>query len=43
MRTLTVAAIQTSPITCDVDASWKRFADQVRRAQHDKETVPVLL
>jgi predicted amidohydrolase len=29
MRTLTIAAIQTSPVTSDLDATWQRFADQV--------------
>jgi formamidase len=29
MRTLTIAAIQTTPVSCDLDATWKRFADQV--------------
>jgi predicted amidohydrolase len=26
---LTIAAIQTSPVTSDLDATWQRFADQV--------------
>ncbi|MBC2641269.1 MULTISPECIES: carbon-nitrogen hydrolase family protein [unclassified Rhodococcus (in: high G+C Gram-positive bacteria)] len=30
MRTLTIAAIQTAPIPFDVEATWQRFADQVR-------------
>ncbi|RZL84297.1 MAG: carbon-nitrogen hydrolase family protein [Rhodococcus sp. (in: high G+C Gram-positive bacteria)] len=30
MRTLTIAAIQTAPVTFDVEATWQRFADQVR-------------
>ncbi|MGW4338101.1 carbon-nitrogen hydrolase family protein [Rhodococcus koreensis] len=30
MRTLTIAAIQTAPIAFDVDATWQRFADQIR-------------
>ena len=29
MRTLTLAAIQTSPVTCDLDATCQRFVDQV--------------
>ncbi len=29
MRTLTIAALQTSPITCDLDATWLRFVDQL--------------
>lgn len=29
MRTLTIAALQTSPVTCDLDATWRRFVDQV--------------
>ncbi|MFC0454811.1 carbon-nitrogen hydrolase family protein [Rhodococcus jostii] len=30
MRTLTIAAIQTAPVAFDVEATWQRFADQVR-------------
>ncbi|BAH52029.1 carbon-nitrogen hydrolase family protein [Rhodococcus opacus] len=30
MRTLTIAAVQTAPIAFDVEATWQRFADQVR-------------
>ncbi|MFD9127662.1 carbon-nitrogen hydrolase family protein [Kitasatospora sp. NPDC059571] len=30
MRTLAVAALQTAPVTHDPEASWTRFADQVR-------------
>jgi formamidase len=30
MRTLSIAAIQTKPIFNDLDATWSRFADQVR-------------
>ncbi|MDJ0418155.1 carbon-nitrogen hydrolase family protein [Rhodococcus opacus] len=30
MRTLTIAAVQTAPIPFDVEATWQRFADQVR-------------
>lgn len=30
MRTLTVAAIQTTPVPHDLEATWQRFADQVR-------------
>ncbi|MFC1429667.1 carbon-nitrogen hydrolase family protein [Streptacidiphilus sp. N1-3] len=30
MRTLAVAAIQTAPVPLDLEASWQRFADQVR-------------
>jgi len=30
MRTLSVAALQTKPVTGDLDATWERFADQVR-------------
>ncbi|MFD4478313.1 carbon-nitrogen hydrolase family protein [Streptomyces sp. NPDC058471] len=30
MRTLAIAALQTTPIPHDLDASWQRFADQVR-------------
>ncbi|MCF2530257.1 carbon-nitrogen hydrolase family protein [Yinghuangia soli] len=30
MRTLAVAAIQTTPIAHDLDATWERFADRVR-------------
>jgi formamidase len=30
MRTLAVAAIQTAPVPYDLDASWERFATQVR-------------
>jgi formamidase len=30
MRTLTIAAIQTTPVAFDVDASWQRFESQVR-------------
>jgi formamidase len=30
MRTLTIAAIQTAPVPFDVEATWQRFADQVR-------------
>lgn len=29
MRTLTIAAIQTSPVAFDVEASWERFCQQV--------------
>jgi formamidase len=29
MRTLTLAALQTCPVTCDLDATWQRFVDQV--------------
>ena len=38
MRTLTIAALQTSPVTCDVDASWKRFAEQVRAVKDTSNT-----
>ncbi|MFC8127823.1 carbon-nitrogen hydrolase family protein [Streptomyces sp. NPDC057302] len=30
MRTLAIAALQTTPVPHDLDASWQRFADQVR-------------
>ncbi|MCF3120449.1 carbon-nitrogen hydrolase family protein [Streptomyces arenae] len=30
MRTLTIAAIQTTPVPHDLEATWQRFADQVR-------------
>jgi len=30
MRTLSVAALQTKPVTGDLDATWEQFADQVR-------------
>ncbi|MFD3677058.1 carbon-nitrogen hydrolase family protein [Streptomyces sp. NPDC058613] len=30
MRTLAIAAIQTTPVPHDFEASWQRFADQVR-------------
>jgi formamidase len=30
MRTLSIAAIQTSPVPFDLEASWDRFADRVR-------------
>ncbi|MEU3742514.1 carbon-nitrogen hydrolase family protein [Streptomyces sp. NPDC032198] len=30
MRTLAIAALQTTPIPHDLEASWQRFADQVR-------------
>ncbi|MFB7591062.1 carbon-nitrogen hydrolase family protein [Streptomyces sp. NPDC056169] len=30
MRTLSIAAIQTTPVPHDLEASWQRFADQVR-------------
>ncbi|MGW6703818.1 carbon-nitrogen hydrolase family protein [Streptomyces sp. NPDC054956] len=30
MRTLAIAAIQTTPVPHDLEASWQRFADQVR-------------
>lgn len=30
MRTLAIAAIQTTPVAHDLEASWQRFADQVR-------------
>ncbi|WP_329485106.1 carbon-nitrogen hydrolase family protein [Kitasatospora sp. NBC_01246] len=30
MRTLAIAALQTSPVPHDLEASWQRFADQVR-------------
>lgn len=30
MRTLAVAAVQTTPVPHDLDATWKRYADQVR-------------
>ncbi|HZN17125.1 MAG TPA: carbon-nitrogen hydrolase family protein [Micromonosporaceae bacterium] len=30
MRTLTVAAVQTKPVPGDLEATWSRFADQVR-------------
>jgi formamidase len=30
MRTLSIAAIQTRPVFGDLDATWQRFADQVR-------------
>jgi formamidase len=30
MRTLTVAAIQTTPVPHDLEATWQHFADQVR-------------
>ncbi|MFE0652519.1 carbon-nitrogen hydrolase family protein [Streptomyces sp. NPDC059534] len=30
MRTLAIAAVQTTPVPGDLDASWQRFADQVR-------------
>ena len=33
MRTLTIAAVQTTPVAFDVDASWARFASQVRAAR----------
>ncbi len=29
MRTLTIAAIQTTPVPYDIAASWERFSDQV--------------
>lgn len=32
MRTLSVAAIQTAPVAGDLDATWSRFEEQVRRA-----------
>ncbi|NBE56094.1 carbon-nitrogen hydrolase family protein [Streptomyces boluensis] len=34
MRTLTIAAIQTAPVPHDLEATWQRFADQVR-STHD--------
>lgn len=37
MRTLTFAAIQNSPVTGDVDATWKRFSDDIRAV---KDTFP---
>ncbi|GAA1916535.1 hypothetical protein GCM10009837_46890 [Streptomyces durmitorensis] len=30
MRTLAIAALQTTPVPHDLEASWQRFADQVR-------------
>jgi len=30
MRTLAIAAVQTAPVPYDLEASWLRFADQVR-------------
>ncbi|MBO1330721.1 carbon-nitrogen hydrolase family protein [Streptomyces sp. VRA16 Mangrove soil] len=30
MRTLAIAAIQTTPVAHDLEATWQRFADQVR-------------
>ena len=30
MRTLTIAAIQTTPVAFDTAASWERFQAQVR-------------
>ncbi|MFG3039837.1 carbon-nitrogen hydrolase family protein [Streptomyces sp. NPDC048330] len=30
MRTLAIAALQTTPVPHDLEASWRRFADQVR-------------
>ncbi len=30
MRTLSIAALQTKPVPGDLDATWSRFADQVR-------------
>ena len=30
MRTLAIAAVQTSPQSGDVAATWKKFVDQVR-------------
>ncbi|GAA1078805.1 carbon-nitrogen hydrolase family protein [Nocardiopsis composta] len=35
MRTLAIAAVQTAPVPFDLDASWERYAEQVRavRAQ----------
>jgi predicted amidohydrolase len=32
MRTLSIAALQTKPVPGDLDATWSRFADQVRAA-----------
>ena len=37
MRTLTIAAIQTAPIAFELEATWQRFADQVRAV---RETFP---
>ncbi|MFJ6405691.1 hypothetical protein ACIQK9_09185 [Streptomyces hydrogenans] len=30
MRTLAIAALQTTPVPYDTEATWTRFADQVR-------------
>ncbi|MFH9740177.1 carbon-nitrogen hydrolase family protein [Streptomyces roseolus] len=30
MRTLAIAALQTAPVPYDLEATWKRYADQVR-------------
>src|ERR1700712_636692 len=30
MRTLTIAAVQTAPVTQDQEATWLRFAEQMR-------------
>ncbi|MEU6881750.1 hypothetical protein [Streptomyces sp. NPDC046712] len=30
MRTLAIAAVQTTPVPHDLAATWERFADQVR-------------
>ena len=30
MRTLAIAALQTAPVPYDLEATWQRYADQVR-------------
>ena len=30
MRTLTIAVVQTKPVACDVEATWVRYAAQIR-------------
>ena len=34
MRTLAIAALQTTPVPHDLEASWQRFADQVRTTRN---------
>ena len=33
MRTLAIAAVQTTPVPYDLEATWERFADRVRAVQ----------
>lgn len=43
MRTLTIAAVQTTPVPFDVDASWERFAARVRAVRDTFAHVELLV